>query len=185
MFYCFLEQDHLVTLEWGVLVCGPDERSSARRFWSMSVITCARSVNTCLSCRPISTSSTRLSLRPAARTPTAATPSNSAVCPEARSLRPAGTTRRSRYRSRSVLVLFDRVHTALVGLIAQSSLSSQVQRLSVGSIPRSLVVVLEDDLVDSCKSGESLSRLLEGSNFRSDLQGSVLVELKRSLVLQL
>ncbi|XP_044025413.1 DNA helicase MCM9 isoform X2 [Siniperca chuatsi] len=33
-------------------------------------------------------------------------------------------------------------------------IQEQVQRLSVGSIPRSMVVVLEDDLVDSCKSGE-------------------------------
>ncbi|XP_061756424.1 DNA helicase MCM9 isoform X5 [Nerophis ophidion] len=33
-------------------------------------------------------------------------------------------------------------------------IQEQVQRLSVGSIPRSLVVVLEDDLVDMCKSGE-------------------------------
>uniref|UniRef100_A0A8C5QD72 DNA helicase MCM9 n=1 Tax=Leptobrachium leishanense TaxID=445787 RepID=A0A8C5QD72_9ANUR len=32
-------------------------------------------------------------------------------------------------------------------------IQEQVQRLSVGSIPRSMVVVLEDDLVDSCKSG--------------------------------
>nr|DBA26615.1 TPA: hypothetical protein GDO54_010856 [Pyxicephalus adspersus] len=34
-------------------------------------------------------------------------------------------------------------------------IQEQVQRLSVGSIPRSMVVVLEDDLVDSCKSGRN------------------------------
>lgn len=31
------------------------------------------------------------------------------------------------------------------------------QRLSVGSIPRCMVVVLEDDLVDSCKSGDDIT----------------------------
>uniref|UniRef100_A0A3B5L7I4 DNA helicase n=1 Tax=Xiphophorus couchianus TaxID=32473 RepID=A0A3B5L7I4_9TELE len=36
-------------------------------------------------------------------------------------------------------------------------IQEQVQRLSVGSIPRSLVVVLEDDLVDSCKSGDDIT----------------------------
>ncbi|XP_068609856.1 DNA helicase MCM9 [Brachionichthys hirsutus] len=36
-------------------------------------------------------------------------------------------------------------------------LQEQVQRLSVGSIPRSVVVVLEDDLVDSCKSGDDVT----------------------------
>ncbi|XP_069707867.1 DNA helicase MCM9 isoform X2 [Phaenicophaeus curvirostris] len=34
-------------------------------------------------------------------------------------------------------------------------IQEQVQRLSVGSIPRCMVVVLEDDLVDSCKSGRN------------------------------
>ncbi|XP_001379759.3 DNA helicase MCM9 [Monodelphis domestica] len=36
-------------------------------------------------------------------------------------------------------------------------IQEQVQRLSVGSIPRSMKVVLEDDLVDSCKSGDDLT----------------------------
>ncbi|KAF3849467.1 hypothetical protein F7725_019186 [Dissostichus mawsoni] len=35
-------------------------------------------------------------------------------------------------------------------------IQEQVQRLSVGSIPRSVVVVLEDDLVDSCKSANNI-----------------------------
>lgn len=36
-------------------------------------------------------------------------------------------------------------------------MQEQVQRLSVGSIPRSMKVILEDDLVDSCKSGDDLT----------------------------
>ncbi|XP_026196431.1 DNA helicase MCM9 isoform X2 [Anabas testudineus] len=36
-------------------------------------------------------------------------------------------------------------------------IQEQVQRLSVGSIPRSMVVTLEDDLVDSCKSGDDVT----------------------------
>ncbi|XP_054578232.1 DNA helicase MCM9 isoform X4 [Eptesicus fuscus] len=34
-------------------------------------------------------------------------------------------------------------------------IQEQVQRLAIGSIPRSMKVILEDDLVDTCKSGES------------------------------
>ncbi|KAK6488719.1 DNA helicase MCM9-like isoform X1 [Huso huso] len=36
-------------------------------------------------------------------------------------------------------------------------IQEQVQRLSVGSIPRSMMAVLEDDLVDSCKSGDDVT----------------------------
>ncbi|XP_041831759.1 DNA helicase MCM9 [Melanotaenia boesemani] len=36
-------------------------------------------------------------------------------------------------------------------------IQEQVQRLTVGSVPRSLVVVLEDDLVDRCKSGDDVT----------------------------
>eukprot|EP00062_Callorhinchus_milii_P014333 gi/632963381/ref/XP_007897848.1/ PREDICTED: DNA helicase MCM9 [Callorhinchus milii] len=36
-------------------------------------------------------------------------------------------------------------------------IQEQVQRLTVGSIPRSLLVVLEDDLVDTCKSGDDVT----------------------------
>ncbi|XP_023609948.1 DNA helicase MCM9 isoform X6 [Myotis lucifugus] len=34
-------------------------------------------------------------------------------------------------------------------------IQEQVQRLAIGNIPRSMKVILEDDLVDTCKSGES------------------------------
>ncbi|XP_051031469.1 DNA helicase MCM9 [Phodopus roborovskii] len=36
-------------------------------------------------------------------------------------------------------------------------IQEQVQRLAVGSIPRSMKVILEDDLVDSCKSGDDIT----------------------------
>ncbi|XP_053700062.1 DNA helicase MCM9 isoform X1 [Synchiropus splendidus] len=36
-------------------------------------------------------------------------------------------------------------------------IQEQVQRLAMGSIPRSMVVVLEDDLVDTCKSGDDVT----------------------------
>ncbi|XP_062407416.1 DNA helicase MCM9 [Sardina pilchardus] len=36
-------------------------------------------------------------------------------------------------------------------------IQEQVQKLSVGCIPRSMLVVLEDDLVDSCKSGDDVT----------------------------
>ncbi|XP_056280467.1 DNA helicase MCM9 isoform X2 [Pseudoliparis swirei] len=39
--------------------------------------------------------------------------------------------------------------------LQEIKIQEQVQRLSVGSIPRALLVVLEDDLVDSCKSGRN------------------------------
>ncbi|XP_053469833.1 DNA helicase MCM9 [Ictalurus furcatus] len=36
-------------------------------------------------------------------------------------------------------------------------IQEQVQRLCVGSIPRSMLVILEDDLVDGCKSGDDIT----------------------------
>ncbi|XP_016353274.1 DNA helicase MCM9-like [Sinocyclocheilus anshuiensis] len=36
-------------------------------------------------------------------------------------------------------------------------IQEQVQKLSVGSIPRSMLIILEDDLVDRCKSGDDIT----------------------------
>uniref|UniRef100_A0A8C1GBI6 DNA helicase MCM9 n=1 Tax=Cyprinus carpio TaxID=7962 RepID=A0A8C1GBI6_CYPCA len=36
-------------------------------------------------------------------------------------------------------------------------IQEQVQKLSVGSIPRSMLIILEDNLVDSCKSGDDIT----------------------------
>ncbi|XP_056150178.1 DNA helicase MCM9 [Lampris incognitus] len=41
--------------------------------------------------------------------------------------------------------------------IQEIKIQEQAQRLTVGSIPRSILVVLEDDLVDSCKSGDDVT----------------------------
>ena len=36
-------------------------------------------------------------------------------------------------------------------------IQEQVQKLAVGTIPRSMWVVLENDLVDSCKAGDDIT----------------------------
>ena len=36
-------------------------------------------------------------------------------------------------------------------------IQEQAQKLSVGTIPRAISVVLEDDLVDSCKAGDDVT----------------------------
>ncbi|XP_074471552.1 DNA helicase MCM9 isoform X3 [Sebastes fasciatus] len=70
------------------------------RFWNTSVITCAQSVVTSSACRLILTSSTPLSRWQPVLILRAVLHISSAVCLEDLSLLPAGTTRRSRYRSR-------------------------------------------------------------------------------------
>lgn len=36
-------------------------------------------------------------------------------------------------------------------------IQEQVQRLSMGTIPRSMWIVIEDDLVDTCKAGDDIT----------------------------
>ena len=36
-------------------------------------------------------------------------------------------------------------------------IQEQAQRLAVGTIPRSMWVVLQDDLVDACKAGDDVT----------------------------
>nr|XP_036849328.1 DNA helicase MCM9 isoform X2 [Manis javanica] len=62
----------------------------------------------------------------------------------------------------------------------------QVQRLSVGSIPRSMKVILEDDLVDSCKSGDDLTIygvvMQRWKPFQPDVRCEVEIVLKANYV---
>ncbi|XP_045150281.1 DNA helicase MCM9 isoform X2 [Echinops telfairi] len=65
-------------------------------------------------------------------------------------------------------------------------LGYQVQRLSVGSIPRSMKVILEDDLVDSCKSGDDLTIygvvMQRWKSFQQDVRCEVEIVLKANYV---
>lgn len=44
----------------------------------------------------------------------------------------------------------------------------QIHMLPVGSVPRAMWVVLEDDIVDSCKPGDDV--IITGKNMMSSLQ---------------
>ncbi|XP_034379938.1 DNA helicase MCM9 isoform X1 [Arvicanthis niloticus] len=65
-------------------------------------------------------------------------------------------------------------------------IQEQVQRLSVGSIPRSMKVILEDDLVDSCKSGDDLTIygvvMQRWKPFQRDVRCEVEIVLKANYV---
>nr|XP_033723554.1 DNA helicase MCM9 isoform X4 [Tursiops truncatus] len=65
-------------------------------------------------------------------------------------------------------------------------IQEQVQRLSVGSIPRTMKVILEDDLVDSCKSGDDLTIygvvMQRWKPFRQDVRCEVEIVLKANYV---
>ncbi|XP_045044649.2 DNA helicase MCM9 isoform X2 [Desmodus rotundus] len=65
-------------------------------------------------------------------------------------------------------------------------IQEQVQRLSVGSIPRSMKVILEDDLVDTCKSGDDLTVygvvMQRWKPFQQDVRCEVEIVLKANYV---
>ncbi|XP_057594418.1 DNA helicase MCM9 isoform X2 [Hippopotamus amphibius kiboko] len=65
-------------------------------------------------------------------------------------------------------------------------IQEQVQRLSIGSIPRSMKVILEDDLVDSCKSGDDLTIygvvMQRWKPFQQDVRCEVEIVLKANYV---
>ncbi|XP_053138974.1 DNA helicase MCM9 isoform X2 [Hemicordylus capensis] len=65
-------------------------------------------------------------------------------------------------------------------------IQEQVQRLSVGSIPRSMMVVLEDDLVDSCKSGDDITVygvvMQRWKSFHPDARCNVEIVLKANYI---
>ncbi|XP_055288756.1 DNA helicase MCM9 isoform X3 [Moschus berezovskii] len=65
-------------------------------------------------------------------------------------------------------------------------IQEQVQRLSVGSIPRSMQVILEDDLVDNCKSGDDITIygvvMQRWKPFKQDVRCEVEIVLKANYV---
>ncbi|XP_036727276.1 DNA helicase MCM9 isoform X3 [Balaenoptera musculus] len=65
-------------------------------------------------------------------------------------------------------------------------IQEQVQRLSVGSIPRTMKVILEDDLVDSCKSGDDLTIygvvMQRWKPFQQDVRCEVEIVLKANYI---
>ncbi|XP_054555108.1 DNA helicase MCM9 isoform X3 [Talpa occidentalis] len=65
-------------------------------------------------------------------------------------------------------------------------IQEQVQRLSVGSIPRSMKVILEDDLVDNCKSGDDLTIygvvMQRWKPFQQDVRCEVEIVLKANYI---
>ncbi|XP_003479791.2 DNA helicase MCM9 isoform X1 [Cavia porcellus] len=65
-------------------------------------------------------------------------------------------------------------------------IQEQVQKLSVGSIPRSMKIILEDDLVDSCKSGDDLTVygvvMQRWKLFQQDVRCEVEIVLKANYV---
>ncbi|XP_054578229.1 DNA helicase MCM9 isoform X1 [Eptesicus fuscus] len=65
-------------------------------------------------------------------------------------------------------------------------IQEQVQRLAIGSIPRSMKVILEDDLVDTCKSGDDLTIygvvMQRWKPFQRDVRCEVEIVLKANYV---
>ncbi|XP_036173958.1 DNA helicase MCM9 isoform X7 [Myotis myotis] len=65
-------------------------------------------------------------------------------------------------------------------------IQEQVQRLAIGNIPRSMKVILEDDLVDTCKSGDDLTIygvvMQRWKPFQRDVRCEVEIVLKANYV---
>uniref|UniRef100_A0A8C6SI73 DNA helicase MCM9 n=1 Tax=Neogobius melanostomus TaxID=47308 RepID=A0A8C6SI73_9GOBI len=70
---------------------------------------------------------------------------------------PAACPNPERCDSRKFSCLSDDTEPAACRDYQEIKIQEQVQRLSVGSIPRSMLIALEDDLVDSCKSGDDVT----------------------------
>ena len=75
-------------------------------------------------------------------------------------LKPRIGQKRERYRfyfwSKSIMFCVGSVPTSCKDY-QEIKVQEQVQKLAVGTIPRSMWVVLEDDLVDVCKAGDDVT----------------------------